>query len=368
MQEALPGLPPSATIERMMTLATLDLLARGGAVTLFILWSWLLWRDLRGALAARLAVAMNVTIICYVLSSLMWDTRPFSFPAMLVDAMSVMAPAMFWLFASIWFADSKRIEPWRWAVVGAFALLPLFQIGYIRMTGGFSYSCWIGVRFGMAGFAAAGLWSAWRGRDNDLVEPRRRFRTRIVWLIGLFVLWVNLVEAFPGREGWGQGVRSLTEFAILISTFMVSAALYGFSNPELFAPAETARADEPQRAEPSRLAERLSAFMQHDKPYRTEGLTIAALAAQLGEQEYRLRRLINGELGYRNFTAFLNSYRLAEVRAALTDPDQREVPILTIALDAGFGSLGPFNRAFREAEGMTPSAYRAGAGDGVNSA
>ena len=44
----------------------------------------------------------------------------------------------------------------------------------------------------------------------------------------------------------------------------------------------------------------------------------------------------------------------------LADPAQREVPILTIALDAGFGSLGPFNRAFRDAEGMTPSAYRAG--------
>jgi AraC-like DNA-binding protein len=99
--------------------------------------------------------------------------------------------------------------------------------------------------------------------------------------------------------------------------------------------------------------------MLAERPYRTEGLTIAALAAQLGEQEYRLRRLINGELGFRNFTAFLNSYRLAEVREALADPDQREVPILTIALDAGFGSLGPFNRAFREAEAMTPTAYRA---------
>jgi AraC-like DNA-binding protein len=47
------------------------------------------------------------------------------------------------------------------------------------------------------------------------------------------------------------------------------------------------------------------------------------------------------------------------VKAALTDPSQRDVPILTIALDAGFGSLGPFNRAFREAEGCTPSSYRA---------
>ncbi|PXW68077.1 helix-turn-helix protein [Blastomonas natatoria] len=47
------------------------------------------------------------------------------------------------------------------------------------------------------------------------------------------------------------------------------------------------------------------------------------------------------------------------MKSALADRSQRDVPIITIALDAGFGSLGPFNRAFREAEGMTPSEYRA---------
>jgi AraC-like DNA-binding protein len=34
------------------------------------------------------------------------------------------------------------------------------------------------------------------------------------------------------------------------------------------------------------------------------------------------------------------------------------VPILTIALDAGFSSLGPFNRTFRQVTGTTPTAYR----------
>jgi AraC-like DNA-binding protein len=103
----------------------------------------------------------------------------------------------------------------------------------------------------------------------------------------------------------------------------------------------------------------ITAHMESNRIWRDEKLSIAGLAAQLGEQEYRLRRLINGQLGHRNFAAFLNGYRLAEVRSALADPSQRDVPILTIALDAGFGSLGPFNRAFREAEGMTPSEYRA---------
>ena len=74
--------------------------------------------------------------------------------------------------------------------------------------------------------------------------------------------------------------------------------------------------------------------------------------------EYRLRRLINQRLGHRNFPSFVNSYRLAEVTAALADPAQADVPILTIALDAGFQSIGPFNRAFKAQTGMTPTAWR----------
>ena len=136
--------------------------------------------------------------------------------------------------------------------------------------------------------------------------------------------------------------------------------MLGMRDRDLFAPAVAAAPPADARQNPVQvaLAGRLDAHMRRERPYRAEGLTIAALASQLGEQEYRLRRLINGHLGYRNFAAFLNGYRLNEVREALADPAQRTVPILTIALDAGFGSLAPFNRAFREAEGMTPSAYR----------
>jgi hypothetical protein len=34
----------------------IDLLARGGSIALLVLWSWLLLRDRRGALVARVAV------------------------------------------------------------------------------------------------------------------------------------------------------------------------------------------------------------------------------------------------------------------------------------------------------------------------
>jgi AraC-like DNA-binding protein len=204
------------------------------------------------------------------------------------------------------------------------------------------------------------MWIAWRGRANDLIEARRGFRLGVVGAIGGFILLVTFIEMFHNRDMSHDLGRSVTLAAILIATFIVSVGLYRFRAAELFAAPGVLPAPKTRAAMPSPLAQRLRATMADERAYRAEGFTIAALAARLGEPEYRVRRAINGEMGFRNFTAFLNSFRLDEVRAALADPAQREVPILTIAIDAGFGSLGPFNRAFRDAEGMTPSEYRAG--------
>jgi AraC-like DNA-binding protein len=42
----------------------------------------------------------------------------------------------------------------------------------------------------------------------------------------------------------------------------------------------------------------------------------------------------------------------------LADPKRRRDPILSIALGLGLGSIGPFNRAFKAATGLTPTAFR----------
>ena len=106
------------------------------------------------------------------------------------------------------------------------------------------------------------------------------------------------------------------------------------------------------------LAAALQYAMAHEHTYRSEDLTVASLASRLAVPEYRLRRLINKRLGHRNFNAYVNGFRLDASRAALADPAQRDVPILTLALDAGFQSLGPFNRAFKASTGLTPTEFR----------
>ena len=104
--------------------------------------------------------------------------------------------------------------------------------------------------------------------------------------------------------------------------------------------------------------DRLMAEVDQRQIWREEGLTIGALATRLAIPEYQLRRLINEGLGYRNFTAFINERRIAAAKQMLSDPAARRSTVATIAFEVGFASLGPFNRAFRDATGHTPTEWR----------
>jgi AraC-like DNA-binding protein len=336
----------------------IDLMARGGSIALFLLWSWILLRDHRGLLAARVAVAMNLAIIGYVLTTAAWsfDPSPSRFALSLVGGST---PGLFWLFARTWFNDRQRLEGWAVAVISLSILnIAIMQLTFERNQPVHIISGAI-FRLGMFAFAAAGLWEAWRGRQGDLVEIRRRMRPRIVAAVGIYVILIAIAEIAVytyGAPGWiARSVGS----SIAVIALPFCAAMFGMRQADLFGAVPKPAAATPPPQIDQAMTVKLLNHMQDDLPHRDEQMTIAKLAAQLGEQEYRLRRHINGAMGYRNFAAFLNGYRLAEVKAALVDPSQKDVPIITIALDAGFGSLGPFNRAFRESEGMTPSEFRA---------
>lgn len=343
---------------RMSGLEQIDLMARGGSLALLALWSWLLARDHFSALPAKMAILMNFSIGCHILATLP-SLNFFEFSDFFFELFSVTVPGFFWLFARTWFNDETRVG-WRsWALIGLAMLLLILVMATYAEKGPLFWPAVVSLRAMMFAFAIAGLWVVWRGREGDLVETRRRLRIRLVGCVGGYVLLVNALEILVMRGLGPISLRSFIEIGITILTFSFCAVMFGMRQSDLFASANEKPKANVQVATDDPLVPKLLGFMDSEMPHRDETLSIAKLAAQLGEQEYRLRRTINRQMGHRNFASFLNGYRLAEVKAALTDPTQKEVPIITIALDAGFGSLGPFNRAFREAEGMTPSEYRA---------
>jgi AraC-like DNA-binding protein len=159
------------------------------------------------------------------------------------------------------------------------------------------------------------------------------------------------------------GLTSVALIAILLA-LLGEHGIEQYLNPD-GAPVPAARIDRTPSAEPDTAAAvaELERLMTEEGVYRQAGLSVASLAAQLRMPEYRLRRLIHEQLAYRNFNVFLHHYRIGEACELLRDPEQRRLPILTIALSIGYQSINTFNRGFRELTGVTPSAYRAGAAD-----
>ena len=100
------------------------------------------------------------------------------------------------------------------------------------------------------------------------------------------------------------------------------------------------------------------AALEAEQPFATDLALLAPLAKddpKIAEQSQVLRPLADKGVASR---AGLAADFPAMAKAALADPSQAEVPVITIAMDAGFQSLGPFNRAFKATTGVTPTEYR----------
>lgn len=102
---------------------------------------------------------------------------------------------------------------------------------------------------------------------------------------------------------------------------------------------------------------RLNLFMETQKPYLDENITIKDLAENIGIPPHHLSIVINNRLN-KNFYTFINEYRINEAVSILDDPDNSDASIIAIAFRSGFNSKSTFNSVFKKITGQTPSEYR----------
>jgi len=329
---------------------------RGGAIALFLLVAVLLLRQGR-RVETLYAGLINLGVAAYALESSPLLAQLKTWPMAPVHFLTFGNPAAFWLFTSAAFDDRYRRD-WRreicWplaAGLGCFCLYWPWDQGW-----------WL-YDFCSLVFVGLSIREALTGRSEDLVESRRRFRLVLVGVVSLYIVGIvtsSLIFKVPvaGPSASLPNAIVLASLGAWIAISRLKTKVQDLPAALPLAPEPPAEENAAEDPEAPMLLEKLHRLMEEERIYREPGLSVASLAGQIGIPEYRLRRLINGRLGHRNFTSFVNGYRLDEARAALEDPSQAAVPILTIALDTGFQSIGPFNRAFKAATGVTPTEYR----------
>lgn len=338
-------------------MALLDQFARSSAITLLAVLAVVLIRDARRIPSAATAVGLFLTIAAHlVLTSPDYVALRGLNAALMAGAFAV--PGAFLLFSRAFFDDERQGD---WLDVATLAAL--VATGFMRGTSlaPVGTVLFYGGSLALVGY---GLARVVRGLPGDLVEPRRRLRVVLTIAVGVTIALVIAGEILLGGERPPRWVDTLKSCGALglawwFATWLLSPRTDLFASQ---APPDRVAASPLLAAgaspEDVRFRDRLLALMREGRAYRQEGLTIAALARTLDLPEYRLRRVINQQLGYRNFNAFVNGFRIDEACRMLADPAQERRPILNLALDLGYGSPGAFNRAFRARTGQTPTDYR----------
>lgn len=333
-----------------------DAFIRFSGIGLLLLLAVLTFRDFRKWQSAPYLILACISISAAFFGFAPSELRISGMPFITARFMDVPHLVFVWLFALSLFDNHFRLSP-KHIFIGLCYCAPIFwarlyDLGFVS-----SPPVWLDICVSifsiglMVHLCAVTI----RGRRDDLLERRRASRIYFVVLITFVTLIAAISEplmpytAFPNETfkimsmwpGIIWGVYWMTSFEKGAVTFSDNETGYG----------ELSERDKILRT-------KLDQYIIEQEAFKDPSMTIVSLAAQLGVSQYRLRSLINQSLGYPNFSSYINKYRINSVKSSLSDPKNTHVPILKIAMDSGFNSLSPFNRAFRDIEGTTPSVYR----------
>ncbi|WP_315835363.1 AraC family transcriptional regulator [Bradyrhizobium prioriisuperbiae] len=347
-----------------MTLATIDLALRVGTTALLLLLAMVLLRDVGHTTAGRLAAAFALGSAAYALSSAAGFAEPVTWSRGLLIALSTGNVVVFWLFARALFDDGFVVRGWHAAAWAAMVSLSILNCAVLAPDHGPGNRI-LGPALTLAAltFIVLAVGQSVASWSADLVEGRRRLRVFIVAATAIYGGINTALQLLPASDPPSMLFSTINALALAGIVAVITVSMMRAAGDDVFVTPTPARhagppPDEPAHVTDRKLADALARLMSEERIYRQEGVTIGLLATRLSVPEYKVRRLINQQLGYRNFNVFLNNYRIEEAKAALADPAQAAVPVTTIALDAGFQSLGPFNRAFKTETGVTPTEYR----------
>ncbi len=191
---------------------------------------------------------------------------------------------------------------------------------------------------GVIAIALAGLWDHAGLAAKDGPAPDRVYLFNPAILVLALLVFAFIVQFIRLRLKYGRRVEKEP-----------TAAARGEPS--------TARLDADDAA-----YERILDAASAKRGFADPDVSITEIAAAAGVSRNAASRIINERSGG-NFSAFINAYRVAEMKRRLSDP-RENATVMDIARESGFNSKASMNRVFKELAGSTPAEFRASRSSG----
>ena len=334
------------------------------------------WRSVLGLLAGGLVLTLISGLLGEGLNSLVnSQSSPWLiYFTMALNRVGNISMFLVWMLSLKLFDDNFEISKVRigiWLLI--FTSLIMRSIGsyyahYLIELSFFSnLVTWVYSQLVLIGFSLAAIYTAMEGWRRDLVIERRFERVIFVVCVAILLLlmggnrsiWVlSLVSEgsyFPGMPV-PMISYSVYAYCVTVALFLWAFRVVNLSFIRTPTGPNLHKVSNEQVARERDLIDQIKKVIADEKLYRNSNLTVRMLAENLNSQEYLVRRAINNHMGYRNFSEFLNHYRIDETIELLVGTNE---PITNIGFDVGYTSLSSFYKAFKALNNTTPKDYRA---------
>jgi putative ABC transport system permease protein len=195
------------------------------------------------------------------------------------------------------------------------------------------------------------------GGDRRRAELKwlRRFLIHFCLLWAIWILYAAVDYLFFHSQ---FAIRGNNPMYLILAFMMIRFAVVAFLNPEARVPEnEHLVYKPPLSGELSQKGIWLKKALESGMYYQDAELSLHSLAESLQIHAHELSRIINESLG-KNFSDFINEYRIREVVRKMRDPSYDRMTLVGIAFDSGFNSKSTFNRVFRQLTGKSPAEYK----------
>ena len=210
-----------------------------------------------------------------------------------------------------------------------------------------------------------------REQFSDIETINLSWLVTLLWL--LLPLWMLFIIDIFFSDGLGIGDLAGVSLHVILVLIIYAIGYMGLRQPSIFKIQQANYILEEDKAEKideknnkynkSKLSDkqremlkaRLLSVMAEQKPYLENEIALPQLANIVGCTPNNLSQVINDGLG-KSFFDLINGYRIVYAKQQLLNPEL--LPILQIAMNAGFNSKSTFYTAFKKDVKMTPSQYR----------
>ena len=174
-----------------------------------------------------------------------------------------------------------------------------------------------------------------------------------IWLVHLVPYIIpSTRSALLDKFGW---YPIYVPIAILIYWLGLKGYLNVRHNPDDPRPRKTGSTNLPDETAEKAIGS-LTDAMQTGKLFLDPELTVEKVARHVQLAPKMVSFVLNQHL-QKSFNAFVNEYRVEAVKKQITNPANEHLTLTGIAFECGFNSQATFQRAFRQATGMSPKEF-----------